>query len=120
MVLTDVDRVRLLLGESIPENGSEDDTMFSNARIQDLLDGVGGVVPLAVLDGWRAKAAEYANLVDVSEGNSARAMSDLHKNALAMVEQYTRDQTSATQIDDFGGRRGRVVIGEISRSKRYR
>ena len=81
---TDSERVRQFLGEVIPSGGSENDTMFTNVQIEDLLLQADGDVDAAVLSGWRQKAAEFAELVDVQEGTSKRAMSDLHKNALAM------------------------------------
>lgn len=38
---------------------------------------------------WREKAARYAGLVDIKEGNSDRKLSQLHKQALAMAEGLT-------------------------------
>lgn len=115
----DVDQVRLRLGEVIPGGGSENDTMFTDAQVQGFLDGATGDQTEAALAGWRVKAARYANLVTVSEGNSTRQMSDLHTNALAMVKQLEGEVLVVATPDDLLGRRGRVVIGEISRSKRY-
>jgi hypothetical protein len=120
MPFTDVDQVRLAVGENIPADGGEADTMFTNAQIQNMLDASGGVVVKAALSGWQAKAAEYSNLVNVSEGNSQREMSDLYKAALKMVEYYEGLVAALEVTDDFEGKTGRVVIGEISRSKRYR
>lgn len=117
MPFTDVDRVRRLIGESIPADGSEADTMFTNDQIQDMLDSVvDGNLTRAALEGWKAKAAEYANLVTVSEGNSMRQMSDLHKNALAMIKKFEGD----VAVIDNEGKRGRVTIGTISRARQYR
>lgn len=120
MPFTDVDRVRLFVGEPIPADGSEADTMFTNAQIQDFLDAGTGSISRAALAGWKAKAAEYSNLVNVSEGNSQRQMSDLYKAALEMVEFYEKEVAALDVTDDFEGKKGRVVIGEISRLKRYR
>jgi len=120
MAFTDVDRVRLNIGEVIPADGTADDTMFTDAQVQSFLDGVGGSISGASLAGWRAKAAEYSNLVDVGEGNSQRAMSDLYKAALDMVKYWEAQVLSEETTDDFEGKTGRVVIGEISRNKRYR
>lgn len=39
---------------------------------------------------WQEKAANYAELVNVSESGSSRSLSDLHKNALRFAEYYTR------------------------------
>ena len=82
------DRIRQLLGEEIPIGGSDTDTLFLDGQIDDLLVTEGSV-DAAVAEGWRIKAAKLATLVDTAEGTSKRAMSDLHKNALAMFESYT-------------------------------
>lgn len=37
---------------------------------------------------WREKAATFAGLVDVREGNSDRKLSQLHKQAIAMAESF--------------------------------
>lgn len=91
---TNAQRVRQLLGEEIPVDGSESDTLFRDDQILDLLTRAGGVEG-AVAEGWRVKAGHYVDLVDTAEGTSKRAMSDLHKNALAMAAHYrgivTRD-----------------------------
>lgn len=114
MALGDQERLRLILGESIPSGGVEADTMFTNLQLQDFLDQAGTLgTPKAAVLGWQAKAAEYANLVDVTEGPSSRAMSDLYKAALEMVKFYEGQLT--TSDPDLEGRRGRVVIGTISR-----
>lgn len=115
MALGERERLRLFLGENIPDGGAESDTMFSDMQIQDFLDraGTAGTIQAAVF-GWQVKAAEYANLVDVTEGPSSRAMSDLYKAALEMVKHY-EDQLVTGTDPDLEGRRGRVVIGTISR-----
>lgn len=115
MPITDADRLRSMLGEEIPAGGSETDTLFLDVKIADLLQVAGGNLGQAAVAGWQIKAAHYADLVDVTEGNSSRAMSDLHKNALAMVKYYTGDDP--TPADGVGGR-GHVVIGDIAR-RRY-
>lgn len=113
MALTDAQRLRSLLGEEIPSGGSETDTLFSDEQINDLLTAAGGDPDVAVVAGWRIKAAKLADMVDVAEGNSSRALSDLHKNALAMVKFYAGD----------GGDGGvaisprNVVIGTIARRR---
>lgn len=111
MALTDGDRLRSLLGEEIPAGGTEADTLFTDEKIEDVLLASGGDLDAAALSGWRIKAAKLSDLVNVTEGNSSRAMSDLHKNALAMVKYYEGGGADGTP----GGVRGRVNIGIISR-----
>lgn len=112
MAITDSDRVRSMLGEEVPVGGNEGDTLFTEEKLADLIVAADGDLEAAASAGWRLKAAHYADLVDVSEGNSTRAMSDLHKNALAMAKYYAGEIASGA----LGSRN--VVIGEIAR-RRY-
>ena len=123
MALGDVDRLRILIGEVIPSDGTEADTMFTDAQIQDFLDrsstlGLG--LTKAAVYGWEAKAANYSNLVTVAEGNSSRNMSDLYKAALAMVKTYEGQVIHPQDDLNLDGRVGRVNIGTISRIRQRR
>lgn len=92
--MTDSERLRLYLGESIPEGGTAADTFFTDAQVTDLLAGSESVFAAAA-EGWRIKAAEYSHLVDVSEGGSSRNLSALYKQALAELEHYGSLTTGA-------------------------
>lgn len=87
MATPDEARLRLMLGEKIPTDGTEADTLFSDAEITDLLLRNGSVED-SLGEGWNTKAAIFASLVDTIEGSSRRAMSDLHNQALKMVALY--------------------------------
>lgn len=80
---TPSENLRAVLGERIPALGTEADTMFTDAELLDLLAIYGED---AEIEGWRRKAAEFASLVDTTEGTSKRAMSDLHSQALAQIK----------------------------------
>lgn len=108
MAITDEDRLRSMLGEEIPSGGTEEDTLFTSEKVVDLLTAAGGDLNQASVAGWRLKAAHFANLVNVTEGNSSRAMSDLHTNALAMAAHYQKASDGTPE-----GVGGRVVIGTI-------
>lgn len=108
MALTDITRLRDLLGEPIPEGGTEADTLFTDQRIEDFLSIANGDLDRAAFEGWRAKAGQLANLVDVTEGNAARKMSDLLDNADKMVKYYQRSSGGPTE--------GRTRIGRIVRT----
>lgn len=54
---------------------------------------------------WRGKAAQYAELVNVSESGSSRSLGDLHKNALAMANMY---DAKLAEIVLAGSRRSRT------------
>ena len=116
MALTGVDILRSILSESIPSGGMDTDTMFTADQIDALL--LDRTMNEASAAGWAEKAGQYAELVDTSEGNSARKMSDLHRAALAMAEYY--NGKAAEDAIAAGGSGGHVTIGKISRTAQYR
>jgi hypothetical protein len=83
--------LRSQLGERIPVGGTDADTMFTDAEIIDLLS-----YSNPELEGWRRKAAEFANLVDTTEGTSKRAMSQLHANALNQIDRLEGEIVEST------------------------
>lgn len=99
--------LRGLLGEAIPSGGTEADTMFTNLEIDDFLEIGDQRVEAAAYYGWREKAANYAALVNVNEGNSAREMSDLHRQAMRMINIYEAYVPAPSK--------GRARIGRIVR-----
>jgi hypothetical protein len=107
MAISDVDRLRGLIGEKIPDGDNETATQFSNTELEEMLISNGGDIERAAFEGWRHKAAKYADLVNVTEGNASRAMSDLHKHALDMMSAYAKSSSTLTQ--------GRTRIGRIVR-----
>lgn len=109
MPLTLAERLRQVLGEVIPFDGTADDTMFSDEEIDDFLDQGHGDVDASAFYGWRAKQGQLANLVNVTEGNASREMGELSKNAKRMMDQF------AGFISTSG--RGRARIGRISRPR---
>lgn len=102
---TPMDLLRLYLDDVAPTDGT--DPMFSDAELQLTLDNAHGDPERAAVEGWRWKAAKYAGLVDVTEGNASRAMSDMQEHALAMVLHFERSTTGPTE--------GRTRIGTIRR-----
>lgn len=99
-------QLRLLLGEPIPEGGSAADTLFTDAQLTIWIESSPDI-ERAAYDGWRAKAAHFANLVDVTDGAASRALSDLLGNARAMITLYARSSGGATS--------GRSRVGRIVR-----
>lgn len=105
MALTDMDRLRLAVDDPVPTDGSDPD--FSADQLQDALDQGAGNVERAAAIVWRWKAARAADLVDVTEGNASRAMSDMQGHALAMAKGYEKSTTGPTE--------GRTTLGRIRR-----
>lgn len=103
MAIDEATRLRDRLGEPIPSDGSAADTLFSDEAIEDLLTRHGSV-DAAVGEGWEIKAAKLAGMVDVTEGDSRRNLSALHRQAVTMVRRY-----------DSSSPAGRTRIGKISR-----
>lgn len=104
---TDAEQVRAKLGESIPSGGSASDTMFTDAEIEDFLELGNSSVNAAAYYGWIEKAANYANLVNVNEGNAARELGELHRQALRMSDRFVGYVPTPS--------RGRARIGNITR-----
>lgn len=108
MVMLPLERLRLLLADPMPTDGT--DPMFTDVELTNILGEAGDNPERAAADAWVMKAARYAELVDVTEGNASRAMSDLHSHALAMVKQFQRSSNGPTE--------GRTRIGRIRRAAR--
>lgn len=101
MALTELEKLRQLLGESVPPDGTDADTMFSNEAVQSFLDDGGGDVEAAAYFGWRAKWAEYSNLANTSSGTTRDELGSLETKA-------------KTQMDYYGNLSGLVVTSSPS------
>lgn len=96
MAYTDVDQLRTLLGESIGPGQSAADTLFSAEELDNLLTKHGSP-EAALVEGWQIKAGKLANLADTTEGESRRALSQLHLAAIRMARHY---QDTGLGVDD--------------------
>jgi hypothetical protein len=103
---TPIDMLRLYIDDVEPLDG-QTEPMFSAAELQAALDQAAGDPERAAIEGWRWKAAKFAKLVDVTEGNASRAMSDMQSHALSMVRHFEQSRAGATE--------GRTRIGSIRR-----
>jgi hypothetical protein len=106
MALKPTAKLRSLLGEDIPKGGSDEDTMFADAEIQDYLDGNPNI-ERAAYEGWRVKLARLSNLVDTTEGNAQKKYSQLRDAALEQVKLYSKSSGGPTE--------GRTRVGQIKR-----
>jgi hypothetical protein len=71
---------------------------YTDAFMGMLIDREGSVDAAAYVV-WRGKAAEYAKLVNTTEGASSRQMGQLHDHAMKMIELYGRLSTVDTAIE---------------------
>lgn len=101
MALTEADRLRGLLNDTDPDN-----YIVTDDQIDDLLEESEDM-ERAALGGWRIKMAHYADLVDITEGNASRKMSQLYEHAKDMVKMYSGSRSGPTE--------GRTRIGRIVR-----
>jgi hypothetical protein len=111
VALTAAEELRQMLGEVIPEGGSDQDTLFTDPQIENFLTHGGNNLDLAAYHGWVAKSAALANLVDTQEGSSRRAMSKLHDNAQKQVTFFA----TLSGVLLTNPTRGRTRIGNITR-----
>lgn len=86
----------------------EDVEPWSDVTLSARIDAHDGSLNSLAAIIWREKAASYAGMIDIKEGNSDRKLSQLHKQALAMadglggsvdVELETRRPTRTRKID---------------------
>lgn len=70
------------------------DSSYTDAELQAKLDNRLGDVNLAAADVWREKAAQYADMVDVTEGNSRRSWSKAYEQALSMAREMENQSST--------------------------
>jgi hypothetical protein len=99
--------LRALLGEDIPPDGTEADTLFLDQEIEDLVS-VWGSADLAKARGWEVKAARLSHLVDITEGSTNRMMSKAFDHALKMAQSLNSGELG-------GAGKGNVRIHRIVR-----
>jgi hypothetical protein len=104
---TDITSLRAMVGEPLATDVLEEDTLFTDLRLGQMIDGAGGSLERAAYEAWREKAGLLASLVNVTEGAASREMSELHSKALEMIKLYARSSTGPTE--------GRTRIGRIVR-----
>lgn len=109
MSMTEEDLLRALLGEDIPPGGADTDTLFKDTEIASLVS-VWGSADAAKARGWEVKAARLADLVDITEGSTARRMSKAFDHALGMAK--------ALNAGDIGSGPGTVGNAHLHRIER--
>lgn len=107
-MLTPEQELRLLLGERIPDGGSEIDTMFRDEELSVILNQHEDQLRHAAAHGWAIKAAELAELIDITEEGSDRKLSQRYRHALTQM-QYYADLIAADTDALLEAARGAVV-----------
>lgn len=83
-------QLRLLTGERIRSGKSDSDTRFTDSELIDIIIRHAGNLYLAAAEVWSAKAADAAELVDISESGSERKLSQIFKQFSAMSDTYQK------------------------------
>lgn len=80
--------------------GEDDSTKYTNADLDIFISDAGGDINLAASVIWAEKAADYADLVNISEAGSSRSNSDLFKHAADQRDHFRSiaDATSGAGI----------------------
>ena len=81
---------------------------YTDDQIGDVIDSYDGNIDAASAAIWRIKAGRYADLVDVQEGSSRRALGDLHEQALGMANVFAGQAASGGGVSVGGMRPGRT------------
>lgn len=93
--------LRILIAEPV------DAEPYTDVRLGALLDE--GTDPRTIASSiWREKAASYASLVDVQEGNSKRTLSQLQSQALKMAASFEAD-VAGESVEIRRGTRTRMI-----------
>lgn len=77
-----------MVGDRLPPGGSEGEAFFSNAEIDDLLEEANNDLNRAAMNGWLAKMAEFAKLIDTDISGANRKLSQMYKQAEGMLRHY--------------------------------
>lgn len=100
--------LRRRLRDALPDGSDDSSAFFLNDEIHSLLAINGGSIVGAAYDGWAIRAAHYQTLVDVEESGSSRRLSQMFKNAEAMMKFYEKALESETGVNS-SAIAGRVV-----------
>lgn len=101
-------RLRDVLTDPADDSGA----FFSDDEIHTFLAINGGNLNAAALDGWLIKAAHFSKFVDVDESGSSRRLSQMFKNAEAMVNFY-RKATDADEATTATWRK-QGIVGRVA------
>jgi len=95
-------QLRLKIGELVAEG---EESLFTDDDLAEILR-TSPHMERAAYEGWRIKAAHFANLVDVVDGAASRKFSDLLDNARGMMATYLKAPAGPS---DGRSRIGRIV-----------
>ena len=80
--------LRMYLGERIPTGDTESNTLFTDVELNEIISRGGGNFYLIMGHAWNAKAGILAELIDIGEDGSSRALSQRYKNAERQAQNY--------------------------------
>lgn len=90
---------------------------WDEAKITSYLDA--GLTPSKTIrEWWSFRAAATSSYVSVSESGSSRSLSDIHKQALAMLQYWDKriaEEEKAAQEEENAATAGRIAFHKMKR-----
>lgn len=93
-------------------NEIEGDSKYTDVQLSEILTAENGVLAAAAAVIWTEKAAIWAALVDMQEGDSRRDLSDLMDNALKMADTFEKQAVH----DPDSSLMRKTTVGRITRA----
>lgn len=87
--MTEIEKLRLLLWEKVPQEGQDTDTHFTDVELAVVLELAGGSMNGAAAIGWSIKGGLYSEMIDINESGSNRRLNQLFTNAERMWKRYS-------------------------------
>lgn len=99
MALTDIDYLRYLLEDRIPDGGTDQDTFFTNSDLTDILSRNSKHIYASAASGWIIRAADYHRYLDTGDKKISQIWEHAHKMAKyysSMVPDYILEGVIST------------------------
>lgn len=84
--------LRLLVNE--PKKDPEEPP-YTDQFLSDLIDASAGDLNRSALSVWEQKAAQFSEMMTITESGSTRNFAELHRNAMAMINYFTEKIVAA-------------------------
>lgn len=104
------EELRSHIGEALPDDGEEEDTLFMNTELDEIIGRGGDDFNTTLAYAWASKAGRLAHLVDLNEDGSDRKLSQSFKNAKAMMDAFMK-AAGLTEVDVSAFRSGAFALG---------
>lgn len=112
MSMSQSDYLRVILQEVVPNDSTDDDTLFSDEQIQAILDNSNGLITVAAWFGWLIKAGALSIMVDRNDGvGSNKKFSQASANALKVAKIW--EVQAQTDLESIGTSLASVALRTV-------